>query len=182
MIEIGRVAVKTAGRDAGKKCVIIDILDNKFVLIDGQTRRRRCNILHIEPLGEVISIEKNASHDVVKEVFKDLGIELKDTTPKQASKRPVQVRGKSIKTEKPAKKTLFSRKKKENIIDAEVSETKKAAPKKETQVEKILSKKETALEELAGLEDKEAKEEKPNKTAEKSEKKPAVKKKKAALK
>src|SRR3989344_3996604 len=59
MIEIGRLCLKTAGRDAGMKCVIVDILDDKFVLIDGQTRRRKCNILHLEPLKEVIKIKKN---------------------------------------------------------------------------------------------------------------------------
>ena len=48
-IEIGRICVKTAGRDASKKCVIIDLLDDKYVLIDGETRRRKCNIIHIEP-------------------------------------------------------------------------------------------------------------------------------------
>jgi large subunit ribosomal protein L14e len=63
MIEIGRLCVKTAGRDAGLKCIIVDILDDKFVLIDGETRRRKCNILHLEPLKDVIKIKKNASHD-----------------------------------------------------------------------------------------------------------------------
>jgi len=43
----GRICVKTAGRDAGLKCVIVDVLDDKFVLIDGETRRRKCNILHL---------------------------------------------------------------------------------------------------------------------------------------
>ena len=56
MIEIGRVIVKLAGRDAGKKGLIIDILDNKFVMIDGETRRRKCNILHLEPLNQVVKV------------------------------------------------------------------------------------------------------------------------------
>ena len=71
MIEVGRLCVKLAGRDAGKKCIIVDILDDKFVLIDGETRRRKCNIVHLEPLNKVLSVEKNASHEVsfrVKEV------------------------------------------------------------------------------------------------------------------
>ena len=52
MIDIGRVCIKLAGRDAGKKCVIVGILDDKTVMIDGETRRRKCNILHLEPLKE----------------------------------------------------------------------------------------------------------------------------------
>ena len=73
-IEIGRLAVKTAGRDAGSKCVIVDILDDKFVLIDGETRRRKCNILHIEMLNQKIEIKKNASHDEVSKAMKELPI------------------------------------------------------------------------------------------------------------
>ena len=61
MIEIGRVCVKTAGRDAGLKCVVIDI-DKKLVLIDGQTRRRKCGIAHLEPTKDVLKIKKGASH------------------------------------------------------------------------------------------------------------------------
>ncbi|WP_457611716.1 KOW motif-containing protein, partial [Methanocaldococcus sp.] len=34
-IEIGRVCIKTLGREAGNTCVIVDILDKNFVLIDG---------------------------------------------------------------------------------------------------------------------------------------------------
>ncbi|RLG55185.1 MAG: 50S ribosomal protein L14e, partial [Candidatus Hydrothermarchaeota archaeon] len=49
-IEIGRVCVKTAGREAGKRCVIVDIIDKNFVLVDGpEVQRRRCNIKHLEP-------------------------------------------------------------------------------------------------------------------------------------
>jgi ribosomal protein L14E/L6E/L27E len=41
MIEIGRLVVKLAGRDAGLKGVIIEILANNYVLIDVQVRRRK---------------------------------------------------------------------------------------------------------------------------------------------
>ena len=70
-IEIGRLCVKIAGRDAGKKCLIIDILDDKYVLIDGETRRRRCNILHLEPLSQVLKIEKDATHGDVASALKE---------------------------------------------------------------------------------------------------------------
>jgi len=72
MIEIGRICVKTAGRDAGLKCVIVDVLDNKFVLIDGETRRRKCNILHLELLKDTVKIKKNISHESVKKVICDI--------------------------------------------------------------------------------------------------------------
>ena len=59
MIEIGRLCVKIAGRDAGLKCAVIEILDKNTVLIDGQTRRRKCNIRHLEPLKEKIDLKKH---------------------------------------------------------------------------------------------------------------------------
>ena len=94
MIEIGRLCVKTAGRDAGLKCIIVDILDNRFVLIDGETRRRKCNIMHLEPLKDVVRIGKNSSHEEVKKEFEKLGLKARDTKPKEK---------KEVKTEKPAK-------------------------------------------------------------------------------
>ena len=83
MITVGRLCVKIAGRDAGKKCIIVDILDDKFVLIDGETRRRKCNILHLEPLKDVIKIKKGISHKDVIDEFKKLKIVIKEKKSKQ---------------------------------------------------------------------------------------------------
>ncbi|MBI2654656.1 50S ribosomal protein L14e [Candidatus Woesearchaeota archaeon] len=88
MIEIGRLCVKIAGRDAGKKGVIVEILDDKYVLIDGETRRRKVNILHIEPLNQVIKIGKNASHEVVAKALDELGIKARFTKPKPKTQKP----------------------------------------------------------------------------------------------
>jgi len=97
--ETGRICVKIAGRDAGKKCVIVDVLENNLVLIDGQTRRRKCNILHLEPLDEMIEIEKGASHEEVAKAFKKLGIDIKETKHKEKAQKPARSRD-----EKAAKK------------------------------------------------------------------------------
>jgi len=144
MFEIGRLALKIAGRDSGKKCVIIDILDKRHVLIDGQTRRRKCNIMHIEPLDKVIDIKKNASHDEVKSAFKELGLEIKDTKPKPKQERPKKQRGKiKVKVEKKEKKKLFGKKKK--VIDAQ--------PIDEKKIEKKSESKEAGLEAIAGYDE-----------------------------
>lgn len=115
MFEIGRLCVKLAGRDAGLKCVVVDILEGRFVLIDGETRRRKCNIIHLEPLGKTLSIEKNASHDDVVKAFKELGIELTATKPKQKTEKPKKLRGKekaeAKEEKKPAKKARAEEKK-----------------------------------------------------------------------
>jgi large subunit ribosomal protein L14e len=62
----GRVCVKLAGREAGKKCVIIEVNDNNFVTVVGDgMRKRKCNIKHLEPLSEVIKIKKGTSDDKI---------------------------------------------------------------------------------------------------------------------
>ena len=89
MIDIGRICVKIAGRDAGKKCVVIDVIDDNFVMIDGETRRRKCNILHLEPLDKSVDIKKNASHAEVAKAFESLGYGVHAPKTKQkAAARP----------------------------------------------------------------------------------------------
>jgi len=90
--QIGRICVKIAGRDAGKKCVIVDVLENNLVLIDGQTRRRKCNIMHLEPLNEMIELDKGASHEEVVKEFKKLGVEVKETKKKASADKPAKTR------------------------------------------------------------------------------------------
>jgi large subunit ribosomal protein L14e len=65
-IEVGRVCIKTSGREAGKVCVIVDILDKNFVIVDGLVKRRRCNIKHLEPTEKKVDIQKGASTEEVK--------------------------------------------------------------------------------------------------------------------
>jgi large subunit ribosomal protein L14e len=94
MIEIGRLVVKLAGRDAGLKGVVVEILDKGFVLIDGQVRRRKCNVIHLEPLDKIIEIPKNANHEDVIKAFKAEGIEVAEKRKKKTPKteKPVKQR------------------------------------------------------------------------------------------
>jgi large subunit ribosomal protein L14e len=73
-MEIGRVYTKTTGKEAGKKCVVIDIVDDVFVMVDGNVKRRKCNILHLEPTNDVLTIEKGASTTEVKHVMEKAGL------------------------------------------------------------------------------------------------------------
>ena len=99
MITVGRLCVKIAGHEAGLKCVVLDVIDQNFVLIDGQVKRRKCNIQHLEPLDKIIKIKKNASHeDVVKE-FKKLNIEIKEIKEKKKKEKPKKQR--KIKKQEP---------------------------------------------------------------------------------
>lgn len=71
LFEPGRVVVKIAGRDAGRKGVVVEQLDSIYVLVDGDLRRRKVNVRHLEPLPEVMEMEQGAAHeDVAKEFGK----------------------------------------------------------------------------------------------------------------
>lgn len=112
-MEIGKLCVKIAGRDAGKKCVIVDVLEDHFVMIDGATRRRKCNIMHLEPLGESIKIKKGASHADVAKEFKKLKLEVFETKPKKSVERPKKqrkVKEKPVAEEKPTEKKPAAKK------------------------------------------------------------------------
>lgn len=130
MIEIGRICVKLAGRDAGGECVIVDVLKGNYVMVDGNVRRRKCNILHLEATSKKIDIKKGASHEEVKKEFAKLKIPLWETKPKEKTEKPKKIRGKKKKVEeekvkKGDKKAKAEKKvkkdvKKEEAIDAKV--------------------------------------------------------------
>ena len=77
-IEVGRICVKLSGREAGRKCVVVDLADKSFVLITGPkevtgVRRRRVNVNHIEPLQDGIEIKRGASDEEITEALKSAG-------------------------------------------------------------------------------------------------------------
>ena len=109
MFEVGILFVKVAGRDAGKKCIIVDVLDAPYVLVDGQTRRRKCNTRHLEPLDKVLKIKKNASHEDISKVLSENGILVEEKKPKEKKEKPAkepkkEAKGKKEKPKKAAKK------------------------------------------------------------------------------
>jgi large subunit ribosomal protein L14e len=68
--DVGRICVKLSGREAGMKCVVLDIIDKNFALVTGPpkttgVKRRRVNIQHIEATPERIEIKKGASDEEV---------------------------------------------------------------------------------------------------------------------
>ena len=77
-IEVGRICVKQAGRENGKKCVVIDVMDKSFVLVTGPKKvtgikRRRVNINHVMPLQEKIEVKRGASDEEVTQVLEAAG-------------------------------------------------------------------------------------------------------------
>jgi len=85
-IEVGRICIKTRGREAGKRCVIVDLIDKNFVLITGPksltgVKRRRANIRHLSPTEEKINIRRGASDE---EVLQALGVAEKESQSEKA--------------------------------------------------------------------------------------------------
>lgn len=59
-IEVGRVCLKTAGREAGEKCVIVEVIDENFVeVVGGAVKNRRCNIAHLEPTEDTVEVSED---------------------------------------------------------------------------------------------------------------------------
>ena len=88
-IEVGRLCVKQLGREHGKKCVIIDVMDKSFVLVTGPkkvtgVKRRRVNINHVMPLQDKIEVKRGASDEEVSTALESAG-KLKDITPAKAA-------------------------------------------------------------------------------------------------
>ena len=84
MIAVGRVCVKIAGRDAGMKCIVTEVIDNNYVRIVGETRSRKCNITHLEPLNQRVDL-KGSSETAIKKALADAGINLRVSKPKKTA-------------------------------------------------------------------------------------------------
>jgi len=109
MIEVGKVCLKIAGREAGKYCVVVKKIDKNFVEITGPknvtgVKRRRVNILHLEELPYKLDIKEGASDAEVLEAWKKsnllkkLGLKIK---PQKIEKETKKVEKKEkIKKEK----------------------------------------------------------------------------------
>ncbi|MBT4804796.1 50S ribosomal protein L14e [Candidatus Woesearchaeota archaeon] len=135
--EIGRICVKIAGRDAGRKCVVVENVDDKFVMIDGNVRRKKVNIKHLEPLAETVEIKDKASHEDVKAAFDKLGLAVWDKKSKKPTERPKKVRKvkkkvveeKSKKEQKAEKKEAKAEKKEVTEQSSEAASSEPKAPK-----------------------------------------------------
>lgn len=77
-MEIGSICVKISGREAGKRCVIVDIVDKNFVVVTGPqkvsgVKRRRVNVKHVEPTQAKVDIKRGATDEEVTEALMAAG-------------------------------------------------------------------------------------------------------------
>ena len=96
---IGQLCVKIAGRESGKHCVIVDKIDSNYVLIDGNVRRKKCNINHLELLNKKLDIKKGASTSEIHKAMEKEGIKVISLKPKKESGSRLRKARKSKKQE-----------------------------------------------------------------------------------
>jgi len=124
-MKIGQLCIKLAGRDGGQFCVVVDTIDDTYVLIDGNVRRKKCNLKHLEALDKVLKIKKGASSEEVKKALEAEGIKiLKKGKKRTPAKKPTKKR--KIK-QKPEEKPKEKKKIKKEEKKTEVKENKKNA-------------------------------------------------------
>ncbi len=79
IVQVGSICIKNKGREKGSKCVIVDIVDNKYVLVTGPkkitgVKRRRANILHLDLTDKSIEVSKGASDEEVEKKLLESGL------------------------------------------------------------------------------------------------------------
>ena len=85
---IGRVVVKLSGKEAGRYGVIVDQINDNFVLIDGNLKRRKSNLMHLELTDKILDIKKGASTSEVREAMNKAKLNV--TTPRTKVKKEVK--------------------------------------------------------------------------------------------
>jgi len=136
-LEVGRVCMKTAGREAGRYCVVLKKLDDTFVLVTGPkvltgVKRRRCNIEHLEPTQHTVKIKSEAAESEVIKAYENIGL-LKKFGLRKPSPEVVKEAEKKVpvkKGEKPKKEE-----KKEKPPEKKPEKKPKEKPKEEKKVE-----------------------------------------------
>ncbi|MEM4831551.1 MAG: 50S ribosomal protein L14e [Sulfolobales archaeon] len=79
VVEVGRICVKIAGREAGRKAVIVDLVDDNFVVVTGPksltgVKRRRVNVKHVEILDKKVEVPRGASDEEVLKAIEAAGL------------------------------------------------------------------------------------------------------------
>jgi len=139
VMETGRVCVKTAGREAGKYCVILEKVDKEFMMVTGprvltKVKRRKCNIRHLEPLPYKLNIKKDSSDSEVMKEYEKAKIldKLKIAMPSAGELKELEQK----KQEKQAKKEKAAKETKKEPVAAPKAEVKKEVKKEIKKEEK----------------------------------------------
>ncbi len=137
MIEVGRLCLKIAGREAGKYCVIVKKMDESFVMVTGpkeltSVRRRRCNINHLEPIMEMLKIKSDAPDSDILKAYQEANLIAKlglEARPEKKAEKPVEKKEKA--PERKIEKRELKKEPKKSKPGKAVKKPAKKAEKKE---------------------------------------------------
>ena len=133
-LDVGRVCIKIAGREAGRYAVVLKKMKDNFVLITGpkiltQVKRRRCNVDHLEPTPYLLKIKEEASDAEVMKAYEEAGL-LKKLGLKLPHPAELKEAGIEVKLKKEKEKVKEEKAKKEVKVEKkEKKEVKKKKPK-----------------------------------------------------
>ena len=85
MFKTGLICKKNSGKEKEKICIVLD-KQKDYVVIDGECRKRKCNIKHLEPLA-FAEISKDASHEEVMEILEAAGFKNKSGKKEKLRKK-----------------------------------------------------------------------------------------------
>jgi len=79
VVEVGRICVKIAGREAGRKAVVVDLVDDNFIVVTGPksltgVKRRKVNVKHVEILDKKVEVPRGASDEEVLKAIEAAGL------------------------------------------------------------------------------------------------------------
>ena len=123
VLDVGRVCIKIAGREAGRYCVVLKTGKDKekaFAIVTGPklltgVKRRRSNVEHLEPTAYKIEIKDEATDEEVISAFEKAGLtaKLNLKMPSAAEIKTEKAKPEKIKEEKPKQKPKEEKKKDE---------------------------------------------------------------------
>ncbi|XP_038067325.1 60S ribosomal protein L14-like isoform X2 [Patiria miniata] len=127
-VEIGRVAFVAVGRNRGKLCAIVDVIDQKRALVDGPcTRfpRQQIRLKKLHLTAFKIRIPHSARTGTVRNAWEKAEIDKKWRATTWARKLDAKKR-KANMTDFDRYKLMIAKKKRTRIINGEVNKLKKA--------------------------------------------------------
>jgi large subunit ribosomal protein L14e len=135
-LNVGRVCMKICGRESGKYAVVIKKLKDEktksdaFVLITGPklltgVKRRKCNIVHLEPTQYSLEIKEDAQDEEVIEAYKKANLTTKLDFKLPSAAELKAEKAKPAKEEKKPEKKPKEEKKEEKPKDKKTKDKKK---------------------------------------------------------
>ena len=126
-VEIGRVVCVNYGPDAGKTCVIVDIVNQSFALVDGANvtgvKRAQLNFKHMAITPIKLNIGRGLTSKKLEQVWKDAKVCEQFGATSWGKKLARQAKRKNA-TDFDRFKTMMLRKKRSAIINKELSKLK----------------------------------------------------------